>query len=93
MLPFAVRSKKNRPQRFLGPAMSVPCQQAVYAVNKASARDKNIEVLGKSLSDQTLGIARAIKQVDVFLKANTEWKNRLLESHPELCFMKLNDNL
>ncbi|KAF0193514.1 MAG: 7 8-dihydro-8-oxoguanine triphosphatase [Bacillota bacterium] len=83
-------------RKMLGPKGSsifgVPCRQAVYAESKAAAREKNIAVLGKSLSEQTLGIAHAIRQVDEFLQGNTGWKDRLLESHPELCFMKLNGN-
>lgn len=83
-------------RKMLGPKGSsifgVPCRQAVYAGSKAEAREKNIAVLGKSLSEQTLGIALAIRQVDEFLQENTGWKNRLMESHPELCFMKLNAN-
>lgn len=70
----------------------VPCRQAVYADDKSRARELNISTLGKSLSEQSLGISKAIRQVDEFLKANPEWKNRLLESHPELCFSKLNGN-
>lgn len=68
----------------------VPCRQAVYAEDKDEARKRNISILGKSLSEQTLGITKAIKQVDEFLQNKSQWKNRLLESHPEFCFSKLN---
>ena len=71
----------------------VPCRQAVYAENKGAAREQNITILGKSLSEQTLGIIKAIRQVDEFLQDNSQWKNRLVESHPEFCFSKLNSNL
>ncbi|WP_242965008.1 DUF429 domain-containing protein [Petroclostridium xylanilyticum] len=70
----------------------VPCRQAVYAEDKKVARERNIAILGKSLSEQTLGIAKAIKQVDEFLQSKPQWKNGLLESHPEFCFSKLNNN-
>jgi len=70
----------------------VPCRQAVYANDKPSAREQNIAILGKSLSEQTLGITKGIKQVDEFLQDHPMWKNKLLESHPEFCFSKLNDN-
>jgi len=70
----------------------VPCRQAIYAADKKEAKDLNIAILGKSLSEQTLGITKSIKQVDEFLYSNPSWKNRLLESHPELCFSKLNRN-
>ncbi|QNO15923.1 DUF429 domain-containing protein [Alkalicella caledoniensis] len=68
----------------------VPCRQAVYAEDKVRARESNIQVLGKSLSEQTLGIVKGIRQVDEFLFTNPAWKNRLLESHPEFCLAKLN---
>lgn len=70
----------------------VPCRQAVYATDKKTARELNVAILGKSLSEQTLGIAKSIKQVDEFLQNKPQWKNRLLESHPEFCFSKLNNN-
>lgn len=70
----------------------VPCRQAVYANDKTEARELNIATLGKSLSEQSLGIAKAIRQVDEFLQNNPQWENRLLESHPEFCFSKINNN-
>ena len=70
----------------------VPCRQSAYAEDKKAAREQNIAILGKSLSEQTLGITKAIKQVDEFLQNKPQWKNRLLESHPEFCFSKLNNN-
>ena len=70
----------------------VPCRQAVNAENKGAAREQNIAILGKSLSEQTLGITKVIRQVDEFLQQNSQWKNRLVESHPEFCFSKLNSN-
>ncbi|MGH4117428.1 DUF429 domain-containing protein [Clostridium sp.] len=71
----------------------VPCRQAIYAKDKITAREQNIAILGKSLSEQTLGISKAIKQVDEFLQSNIQWKNKLVESHPEFCFLKLNNNI
>lgn len=70
----------------------VPCRQAVYAEDKEAARERNIAVLGKSLSEQSLGIAKSIRQIDEFLQNNPQWKNKLVESHPEFCFSKLNGN-
>lgn len=70
----------------------VPCRQAVYAESDLIARTQNISVLGKSLSAQTLGITKSIRQVDEFLQSNTKWRNKLVESHPEFCFSKLNCN-
>jgi predicted RNase H-like nuclease len=69
-----------------------PCRQAIYSEDKQTAREHNIRVLGKSLSEQSLGIAKAIRQVDEFLQQHPSWMNKLIESHPELCFAKLNRN-
>lgn len=81
-------------KRLLGPKSAsifeVPCRKAVYATTKEAARAINIEVLGKSLSEQSIGFSKAIRQVDEFLISHETWKNKILESHPEFCFMKLN---
>lgn len=37
-----------------------------------------------------MALCKAIKQVDTFIQKNPQWKNRLLESHPEYCFHLLN---
>lgn len=101
-IPIGLPEGKDdiRPDRFVKKELGkkgssifeVPCRGAVYAEGKDDARLKNINVLGKSLSEQSLGITKAIRQVDQFLQENPIWKNRLLESHPELCFSKLNNN-
>ncbi len=44
----------------------VPCRQAVYADDKPHAKALNKEILGKSLSEQSLGFSKAIRQVDGF---------------------------
>lgn len=69
---------------------SVPCRQAVYAGDKVEMRQKNIVALGKSLSSQSIAIIPKIREVDEFLNTHMEWKNRLRESHPEVCFALLN---
>ena len=71
----------------------VPCRQSVYADGIEQARAMNIQVMGKSLSCQSYGISRSIRQVDEFLHENPEWKSRLLESHPEFCFLKLSGDI
>ena len=48
--------------------------------------------LGKSLSCQSCGILGTILQVDQFLERNPAWKNRLIESHPEIAFKILSGN-
>jgi len=81
-------------KRLRGKASSVfttPCRQAVYIEEKQDAKEMNVKVLGKSLSEQSLAICGKMKEVDEFLQKNEAWKNRLVESHPEFVFMVLND--
>lgn len=67
-----------------------PCRQAVYANTVAEAYIENERNLGKKFTPLTVGIIPKIKEVDAFLQKNPKYKNRLLESHPEVCFAMLN---
>ena len=87
-----IRPDQELRKRIKGKASSVfptPCRQAVYA-EKEDAKNINRDVLGKSLSEQSLALCGKIKEVDEFLQRNSTWKNRLVESHPEYIFMILN---
>jgi predicted RNase H-like nuclease len=65
-----------------------PCRQAVYAdVKDASA--VNRAVLGQALSAQSIGLIKRIRELDEYLSAHGEVRQRVFESHPELCFAKL----
>lgn len=100
-LPESAEMGLHRPDqelrnKLVGKASSVfntPCRQAVYAEDKHAARRYNLQVLGKSLSEQSLGFSKKIKEVDLFLEACPEYIGRLRESHPELCFALLNQGL
>ena len=69
---------------------NTPCRQAVYAENYTKAIEENKRNLGVSLSPLSYGICSKIREIDEFLNNNPEWKNRLVEGHPEICFAKLN---
>lgn len=71
---------------------TVPCRQAVYEDNYYKANEVNRAILGKGLSKQSFSICRKIREIDEFLANSPEYKNRLLESHPEICFAMLNFN-
>lgn len=71
---------------------NVPFRQMVYAKNKEEFWELS-QNLGAKVSSQSFGIIKCIKDVDEFLNANPEWKNRLLESHPECAFQALNNGL
>lgn len=76
---------------------SVPCRDAVYV--EGSPKDPRVVeeqrrinklVLKKSLSAQTINIIPKIRELDQFLEKHPEYKNVFCESHPELCFARLN---
>ena len=69
---------------------TVPCRQAVYEDDYYKANEINRDVLGKGLSKQSFSICSKIKEIDKFLNNAPEFENRLLESHPEICFAMLN---
>lgn len=67
-----------------------PCRQAVYAKTIADAYQENERVLGKKFTPLTVGIIPKILEVDTFLQNNPQYKNKIKESHPEVCFARLN---
>lgn len=67
-----------------------PCRQAVYAQSVSDAYQENERVLGKKFTPLTVGIIPKIREVDLFLQNNPAYKNKILESHPEVCFSVLN---
>lgn len=67
-----------------------PCRQAIYAKNIAEAYDENVRVLGKKFTPLTVGIFPKIREMDEFLQKNEGYKNVIRESHPEVCFARLN---
>ena len=71
----------------------VPCREAVYAKTEEEQKQANKRAFGKSLSKQTINIIPKIREVDEFLKAYPQYKNRILESHPELDFTRLNGSV
>ena len=71
----------------------IPCRQAVYADSEEEQKQTNIRILGKSLSKQTVHIIPKIKELDEYLSLHPEYKNRILESHPELGFARLHGHV
>lgn len=71
----------------------VPCRQATMIETYAQASAENERVLGKKLTSQSHAFSKMIRQVDDFLERETYWKNRLVESHPEVAFQCLNSGI
>lgn len=67
-----------------------PCRRAVYCTDYKQASDTNYLNTGRKLSKQSWGITSKIKEVDTFLRENTQFNN-VYEMHPELCFWALNN--
>ncbi|MBR4289382.1 MAG: DUF429 domain-containing protein, partial [Oscillospiraceae bacterium] len=68
----------------------VPCRQVLGIEAYATASAENERILGRKLTGQSYGFTKMIRQVDQFLEQNSPWKNRLVESHPEVAFQMLN---
>ena len=64
-------------------------RQIVYAETSKEAWDLNGQMDAK-MTPPGEGLRAIIREVDVFLQHHPEWKNRLLESHPEVAFQILN---
>ena len=91
-------TKQLRPddeaRKELGPKASsvfpIPSRKAVYADGEDAQKEANKCTLGKSLAKQSIAIIPKIRELDTFLKDHPEYKNRILESHPEVIFSRLN---
>ena len=66
-----------------------PIRDAVYEQNLDAAKALN-EAAGFSIQNQAWGIVPRIREVDEFLDMNPTARDRLFETHPELCFYSLN---
>ena len=78
----------------LGPKASsvfpIPSREAVYADGEEAQKQANNRTLGKSLAKQSIAIIPKIRELDTFLNDHPEYKNKILESHPEVDFARLN---
>ena len=97
-LPSNIEQYERRPdsaaRRLIAPRTStifaVPSRQAVYENSEAAQIRANKLVLGKGLSKQTMAIIPKMREIDEFLLKNENYKNIIKESHPEVCFARLN---
>ena len=71
----------------------IPSRDAVYAKEEEEQKKVNLRVLDKSLSKQSLAIIPKIRELDEFLNDYPEYKNKILESHPEVNFTRLNGSV
>ena len=70
---------------------AAPSRDACRAGSKAEARARNVAALGKSLSEQALGICAKVSEVDALLLSDADARARVREIHPEVCFWAMNN--
>ena len=82
----------------------VPCRQVVelgeskesVIQNREELKELNRKKLGVGLTQQTLAIIPKMAELDRFLQEHPEYRDRICESHceshPEVCFARLNGN-
>jgi len=94
-LPFKEpRACDLKARRLLGKgkASSVfppPCREALSANTYGEACEINKKILGKKISLQAYHISKKIKELDDFLLANPQVRQKIRETHPEICFWAL----
>ena len=82
-------SRKLLTRRRSSSIFPVPCRKAVYSDSYEAANKINKKVINKGLSKQSWNISGKIKEADMFLQENPDYKDILIESHPEVCFWAL----
>lgn len=68
----------------------VAYRQFVYAESREEL-ESLYNKFGRRQSRQSESIMPCIRQVDMFLQNNAQWRERLVESHPECAFQALNE--
>ncbi len=72
---------------------SPPIRPALEAPSYVEANMISYEWTEKKLSLQSWNITPKIKTLDIFLRETPEFREKVLESHPELLFQKLNGGM
>jgi predicted RNase H-like nuclease len=71
---------------------TAPCREAVFSNDYNSAKKANQIITNRSISIQSWNISKKIKELDRFLISQKKNKLTIKESHPEFCFVNLNNN-
>ncbi|MEW6179104.1 MAG: DUF429 domain-containing protein [Chloroflexota bacterium] len=86
-LDAAMRSVLKTRKSSVFPA---PSRAALAAQSYRQAREFELRTHGRSLSAQAYHLIPKIREVDEFLQMQPQWQKRVFESHPEVCFQRLN---
>lgn len=97
-LPESAEEVALRPDRLIksilkgkkSSVFNVPFRQIAMADSLAEAWDLN-RALNAKMQPLGMSLRASVRQVDLFLQKHEPWKNKLMESHPELAFLTLND--
>ncbi len=76
-----------------GSIFLVPVRQALYANTYEEALKINRKFTGKGFPKQLWNIRKKIQEIDQILISNPRFSEILIESHPEICFLKLSGKL
>lgn len=89
------RECDQKAKEYLGERRSsvfwTPIREAIYQNNIENAKDVQGNVMEHSISNQAWAIVPRIREVDTFLRKTDDVQDVVRESHPEVCFRKLND--
>lgn len=72
---------------------SPPIRPALHAPSYVEANIESYDYTEKKLTVQAWNITPKIRTIDTLLQNNEEYRETVLESHPELLFMKLNGGM
>jgi len=89
-IDFKLRS--YLPKNKKSSVFTAPCRKAVLSSNYDSAKKINQIITKRSISIQSWNICKKIKELDEFLRLPKSNKVLIKESHPEYCFINLNNN-
>jgi predicted RNase H-like nuclease len=87
-----IAARNELPPELASSVFPVPCRDAVEADDYEAASEANRAQLDSGLSAQSWGIVPRIREVDVFLRTHENARDKLEESHPEVCFAGLADD-
>lgn len=68
---------------------SPPCREALAAANYPEAGRINLGVCDRKISKQVWHISQKIKEVDELMSTHPAARDKLRETHPEVCFWSL----
>jgi predicted RNase H-like nuclease len=83
------RQITGRPSSIFPVPTREACEAAADGNPYAEVLEINRSIVGKGISRQSYNIAAQIYDVDVFLRRNPDLHDRVVESHPEVCFQGL----